>query len=307
MGILNFLSDWFGKQNNFWGTYRQSVPSSSTSDNFQKAPRTFNISDYLIELKPLTRNRIDLITTPCEEALIKTGESKIGGLPDLKHINNWPKTDEDKSMSFIAQLNCEQLSMFDKEKLLPEYGLISFFYCADQSAWGFDPKDKQRFSVLFTIETDQLKRIEFPQDLPDESKYLPNKVAVRSVDSLPNWESGLIDTLIDEEDMDAYIELSSDGINHIFGYPNCIQNPMELECQLVTNGIYCGDASGYQSPGRKELEAGVSDWVLLLQIDSEDDKTGMMWGDAGRLYYWIKKQDLKEKRFDKSWLILQCY
>ncbi len=29
---------------------------------------------------------------------------------------------------------------------------------------------------------------------------------------------------------------------------------MELECQLVANGLYCGDSSGYEDPGRMSLE-----------------------------------------------------
>ncbi|MCR8632194.1 YwqG family protein [Paenibacillus radicis (ex Xue et al. 2023)] len=38
----------------------------------------------------------------------------------------------------------------------------------------------------------------------------------------------------------------------------------------------------------EELEKGVSDWKLLLQIDSEEE-IGMMWGDAGRIYFWIRE------------------
>jgi uncharacterized protein YwqG len=81
---------------------------------------------------------------------------------------------------------------------------------------------------------------------------------------------------------------------------------MELECQLVTNGIYCGDPSGYEGPRAAVLEAGSADWRLLMQLDS-DDEAGMMWGDAGRLYFWIREADLRERRFDKVWLILQCH
>ncbi|NOT29697.1 MAG: DUF1963 domain-containing protein [Planctomycetes bacterium] len=80
---------------------------------------------------------------------------------------------------------------------------------------------------------------------------------------------------------------------------------MELECQLVTNGVYCGDSSGYQEPRAKELEAGQTEWRLLLQLDS-DERAKMMWGDAGRLYFWIRESDLCEHDFDKAWLILQC-
>ncbi|MNE64597.1 hypothetical protein D3C80_1600170 [compost metagenome] len=82
---------------------------------------------------------------------------------------------------------------------------------------------------------------------------------------------------------------------------------MELECQLVTNGLNCGDETGYNDPRRKELEQDKDDWVLLLKVDSEEEKTGMLWGDCGRIYFWIKKQDLTKKNFDQVWCILQCY
>lgn len=47
-------------------------------------------------------------------------------------------------------------------------------------------------------------------------------------------------------------------------------------------------------------------WRLLLQVDSNEEDCGMMWGDVGRLYFWIRKQDLENKKFDKSWFSLQC-
>lgn len=80
---------------------------------------------------------------------------------------------------------------------------------------------------------------------------------------------------------------------------------MELECQLVTNGLYCGDSSGYEDPGVKDLERGIGDWHLLFQMDS-DDELNIMWGDAGLIYFWIRKQDALEGIFAKTWLVLQC-
>nr|WP_315063210.1 DUF1963 domain-containing protein [uncultured Campylobacter sp.] len=32
----------------------------------------------------------------------------------------------------------------------------------------------------------------------------------------------------------------------------------------------------------------------------------MMWCDCGKIYLWIRKSDLRERKFDKSWLVLQC-
>jgi uncharacterized protein YwqG len=44
-------------------------------------------------------------------------------------------------------------------------------------------------------------------------------------------------------------------------------------------------------------------WRLLLQVDSHDD---MMWGDVGMVYFWIPDEALRERAFDRTWLILQC-
>ena len=74
---------------------------------------------------------------------------------------------------------------------------------------------------------------------------------------------------------------------------------------LASNGLYCGDASGYHDPRAKELGPGRSEWQLLLQLDT-DDNAEMMWGDAGTLYFWIKRADLANRNFADCWMIFQC-
>jgi uncharacterized protein YwqG len=32
----------------------------------------------------------------------------------------------------------------------------------------------------------------------------------------------------------------------------------------------------------------------------------MMWADLGRVYFWIREEDLRERRFERAWAILQC-
>ena len=80
---------------------------------------------------------------------------------------------------------------------------------------------------------------------------------------------------------------------------------MQLEAQLVTNGLYCGDASGYRDPRRPELEKTCEDWQLLLQLDS-DDSANLMWGDMGMLYFSVRKSDLTDRDFSRAWMTLQC-
>lgn len=44
---------------------------------------------------------------------------------------------------------------------------------------------------------------------------------------------------------------------------------------------------------------------LLFQVDS-DDRAGMMWGDAGLLYWLIDRHELLRGNFDAAWLEGQC-
>lgn len=72
------------------------------------------------------------------------------------------------------------------------------------------------------------------------------------------------------------------------------------------NGLYCGDGDAHESPRGRALEAGADDWRLLLQIAS-DDYDGWMWRDAGRVYFWIRRQDCAACDFDRIWCVLPCY
>jgi uncharacterized protein YwqG len=80
---------------------------------------------------------------------------------------------------------------------------------------------------------------------------------------------------------------------------------MELECAEVTRGIYTGDATASKDPRAAEAARHQYEWRLLLQVDTDDDAK-MMWGDAGRIYFWIRDEDLRARRFDKTWLVFQC-
>ncbi len=100
-------------------------------------------------------------------------------------------------------------------------------------------------------------------------------------------------------------------IHRLLGKPEIIQNPMEKECQMVTNGIPWGTTEWFTDPemrkrGEALLESAPDEWRLLLQVDSDFD-ADMMWGDIGRLYFWIRDEDLKKRDFSRCWMILQNY
>lgn len=232
------------------------------------------------------------------------GCSKLGGLPDVPPGFLWPtwKTDY---LTFVAQLNLAELPVTG---VLPTSGMLSFFFDRNQTAWGFDPNHKDGFRLFYFPQTMALARAKeplcsaFPCALLSFEWYL----------SLPDSSSpSLGDLLLGIDDDEQYYkfvdEYAGPGpLHQALGWPHVIQNAMELECQLVTNGIYVGDATGYHDPRRSELESTADDWTLLLQFDS-DDNARMLWGDCGMLYVWIRRQDLASRAFDRAWTILQCY
>jgi uncharacterized protein YwqG len=197
------------------------------------------------------------------------------------------------------------------DSALPADGYLWFFFSHEQP-WGFDPKDAGGSRVLYRAGAPELRLATLDGREAPES-YPARALNMEQYDDLPAIEPGhpLADALNDAEceRYDAVRDyLGGAGRPHhkLLGHAEPIQNAMELECQLVTHGLYCGDPSGHADPRAKDLEPGAAEWRLLLQLDTDDD-AAMMWGDVGRLYFWIREEDLRERRFERTWTILQCH
>lgn len=243
---------------------------------------------------------------------IALAQSKFGGRPDVPWGFKWPVY-SGSPLSFVAQINFAEMQHLSKEFELPEAGVLSFFY--DNNVWGFDPRDKDGFKVYFFSAEDgvqlNLSRSEGSGKEEPYEPYKPCRIGFESFYSLPapnrDGEDSVDDLLGDGLRENYYQLLNDMGFHHrMFGYSEPVQNEMESECQLVTNGIYCGDVLNYEDPKITALLKNNDQWQLLLQLNSDEDFSDMMWGDVGCLYYWIKKEDFKQRRFDNSWIVMQC-
>ena len=97
-------------------------------------------------------------------------------------------------------------------------------------------------------------------------------------------------------------EISYDG-HMLGGWPHLIQSEMELECEMVRHGI--SGEGRYDDPRLPALERNAKDWRLLLQLKSDED-LDWMWGDVGMIYFWCREDDIAQRRFERTWTILQC-
>ena len=257
-------------------------------------------------LEPLSEPSIHMLKTT------KMTKSQFGGVPKLPKSISWP-TKNEHPLTFLATLSLDEISILHSFEWLPQSGNLLFFYDIEEQAWGYDPIDKGSWQVIY-VEDNAMELVEVVQpELLSKDLILPTQnIEFNLIQTFPSWERDVISSLdLTDEEFDLLTDIQTEVYkenphHQIGGYPDPMQaDQMEHECQLVSNGLYCGDSTGYEDPKAKELESGISDWRLLFQMDTDDD-FNIMWGDAGLIYFWIRKQDAIEKSFEKTWLILQC-
>jgi len=265
------------------------------------------------KLEQLVEDSLRLDTRSAAARSMTVGATRIGGLPDLPLDEPWP-VHAGRPLAFIAQLRLDEISKTLPSRELPERGYLFFFYDASEQPWGYSAKDRGSWRVVYRdVPVARLRPRAAPRGL-EPAPFPPQLVRLETERSYPDPDSHVVELVglgarEDKEYRNFLEQLDKQRPelkNRVLGHPDAIQGDMQLECQLTSNGIDTGDQAGYLDPRRKQLEPGAADWRLLLQIDSNDDAE-MSFGDAGRIYYFIRRQDLRAKNFDNVWLILQCY
>jgi uncharacterized protein YwqG len=268
-------------------------------------------------LDSLKKPSIVAKTSSAKEGDFSLGESKIGGLPHLPPDFEWPYY-EDEPLAFIAQFNLEEISAYDTEGLLPHEGILYFFFEGRQQVWGFDPSDKGGFRVFhIKCSTSDLEKATPPSGLSTELH--PCKLSYNVKPSYPVDENLLV--LLDEDSLENFYQIEDDllddfeniteicsplgekGVHRLLGYPDLLLGEINSVCQMASNGVFCEDSDFNDE--ENELLAGKEDWILLFQMDT-DDNARAMWGDCGMIYFAIKKEDLKREYFNDAWAVFQC-
>lgn len=156
----------------------------------------------------------------------------FGGRPDVPADFAWPRYQgkgynyecPERPLTFLAQFNCADFAAMDSDHLLPDYGLLSFFYEMDSEPWGFSPEDKGGLKVYWFEDLSTLVQAEFPED-------------------------------------------------------------------------------------KEASKAAIDQWQMIFQLDStvETDDFELMFGDCGRLYVFVRKEDLVARNFENAWGMVQCF
>jgi uncharacterized protein YwqG len=179
-------------------------------------------------------------------------------------------------MPFALQVNLAEVAPFDVGKVLPNAGLLSFFfYTVDE-----DSGEEGRV-LYFPDPLPALKRRTWPGGLDENRRY-------RSVPLKPSVEWTLSAEELKSVDFESWYRLRERA--------RAVQEISLDEAgdsfQLLGHPLFIQGGS---------LRKGES---LLLQINpdyssGDPGATGMGWGDGGQVYFIMKTEDLKARAFDR--------
>lgn len=270
------------------------------------------LSEYWEKIGDVLKPSIHLTAEELtRDTVFTTGRSRLGGQPDLPQGIQWPELNN-IPQSFVAQVNFKEIKPLMTGYDLPSTGMLYFFFNAQQEAMGFEPGDAGGFKVIYAdVPASELSKRDYPGALPEHCRYAGAEVNFAAFFSIPYDETGVTVNLgMGEHEHEAYVTMLDEieGIepdHRMFGHIHFIQDMDLLRvCRMVNEGISCAGDPYEHDLMLRGLDKESRDWVLLFQVDTHTD-LGMMWGDTGMLYYFIREEDLKNHRFDKTWAIME--
>jgi predicted DNA-binding WGR domain protein/uncharacterized protein YwqG len=305
----------------------QSGPSASTSAGKSKAPG--DILSAVKQCEPLKRvaaqlnslQRLSLRITTAPARVTNVGISRLGGRPDLPAGVSWPigkVAGREIALPFIAQFDVAWLwrSYIGPGAigLLPTSGMLYFFYnMADYDADYLAPEN-WRVIYHHSGDNSNLAPSAPPMPIPPHLDYKARAVKFQIEITLPNIETcyiggpGNSDAKVElsEEEWSAYAGLLNElrakqNIHQMFGHADDVQ-PYALENSYErVRSVFFPDGRPFQSLTPKEQNEEFLQGRVLLQVD-EEKSSKMQFGRGGRLFFFIREQDLKARDFSKVWV-----
>ncbi|MDH4619197.1 YwqG family protein [Brevibacillus sp. AY1] len=230
---------------------------------------------------------------PQKEDTPTLATSRLGGYPDFPPGWTYPEY-QGEPLSFIGQLNLEDVQRIGVANELPERGLLYFFYdAAEQSVYGGELPNRDGWRVLYYDgDLSHLQTLPYPGThkygvLPANNLQMIKGLSLHSeAITVPDehWD------VYWDQFLPAFAEINGSPTWHhqALGHPHNIQNDVFDEIDYF-----------------RKLE-GNDRYTLLLQVDTDEENLNIMWGDVGTIYFVIAQDDLRERNFANCYFSYQC-
>ncbi len=194
------------------------------------------------------------------------GASKLGGGPDLPATVEWPKTKQGRALEHVATLDLSKLPAI---KGVPRLSGRLLFFLDEKNLFDSELEN----AVLHIPAGAKSTRRKSPRGT---MTFKPSSLTPKVEDTIPAASSHACRALPIGKTYDRYLNLRDSWPPHEKG---------ELHRSF--------------GHGDVEHEAKEPEPLLLLQVDSYSHGN-IMWGDAGKLFWWISPADLKASRFARA-------
>ena len=234
--------------------------------------------DFLREYEP-TLQKYKLRSARILAEPLKSGEttniksSKFLGAPYLPIGTDYPKDKDGKPLILWAQLNFSEIPHLDD---YPKNGIMQFFVSAD--GW----YDCEEIKVLFHLTEDLY------EDCPI---WCEHRLQFKEAEEYGGTEDFRCNCMFNgKSPWDLYDTLES-------------AQKEAFDDLFYGTGHKIGGYSYFAQTDPRDYGQEHKNDVSLLQIDSDDK---IMFGDTGTAHFFINKDDLKNRNFDKTWMYWDC-
>jgi uncharacterized protein YwqG len=229
--------------------------------------------------------------------------ARLGGTPSVPAGFDWPVWEGHGPLAYVGELLLEPLAGLDTGLDLPAEGRLLLFYFDgsyddfDGVVGSWEPEStRQGARLVHVVGTGT------PHPAPERVEVFDEvELAGREIVTVPGWEHPALKARLapqasheewmahpvhDDDLAEALDERFGHARHQVGGYAFPVQGPVEDEVASAALDGQGDDAA---------VTAEAARWRLLVQVDS-DDAAGMMWGDAG-LLYWLVRGDLSQVGF----------
>lgn len=215
---------------------------------------------------------------------------------------SWPAV-EGRPLAFVAQLDLAELASAGGALGLPSSGSLCFFYDYE----GYSTEEPTACVLHFPNET-PVRSVPIPDAVPEGYRlplnlvtysYLPTLNFSKLGGNFTNIATAEESALLDEYHKQCEIEDVA-PYHQVGGLAGSIQNEVELNfearARLIRGQEEWPDTVDEEQQMHQEAR---ENWLLLLQLDS-DPEADLFWGDEGRLFFGLRREDWMKADFSKA-------
>lgn len=232
-------------------------------------------------------------------------QSKFGGFPSISN-NIMPHLESNNHFKMLCEIHLEEIALLNKDNLLPNKGIL--YFLINSNSTKFESSD---YKVIFS-KSQISENSKFEGNISKEYFTEKNLIFFEHF-TFPSYQEKLrleINDLIDDDIIETIYEEICEiteqtlEIGHqILGEPQATQGTVKYWWALK----YLGYDSSEEFNDEQKLQISMiqNDFILLLQIDLEDENVSFDNFETGVLYFGITRKDLKNQNFSKVILVYQ--